>query len=90
MFRSLFLAHPAHCGESYFTHARFALGAAWTLFGAAFAAFVHALVPALFETTASRTVIRLYPTMAHRNALARGEAGQDAASEAAPHMTPAE
>lgn len=84
MIRSLFLAHPANCGESYFHHARFALGAAWTLFGAAAAAFVHALIPALFETTASRTVIRLYPTMARRNALTTGAAAQDAAPEVAP------
>lgn len=68
MLKSLFLSHPAACGESYFKHARFALGASATLFGAAFAALIHALVPALFKTTASRTVIRLYPTMAHRNA----------------------
>lgn len=67
MLKSLFLSHPAACGESYFKHARFALGASATLFGAAFAALIHALVPALFKTTASRTVIRLYPVMSHRN-----------------------
>ena len=44
------------------------------LFGAAFAALVHAVAPALFKTTASRTVIRLYPVMAARNAQARDEA----------------
>lgn len=67
MLKSLFLSHPAACGESYFRHARFALGASATLFGAAFAALIHALIPALFETTASRTVIRLYPVMTQRN-----------------------
>ncbi len=67
MLKSLFLSHPAECGESYSKHARFAFGAFMTLFGAAFAALIHALIPALFETTASRTVIRLYPVMAKRN-----------------------
>ncbi len=41
-----------------------------TLFGAAFAALAHAIVPATFKTTASRTVIRLYPVMAGRSAQA--------------------
>jgi hypothetical protein len=68
MLRSLFLAHPRQCGESYATHARFALGVSGALFKAAFAALVHAAVPALFERTASRTVLRLSPVMASRQA----------------------
>jgi hypothetical protein len=67
MFKAVFLSHPRRCGETYFEHARFALGMAFTLFGAALAALIHALIPALHETTASRTVIRLYPVMSRRN-----------------------
>ena len=66
MLKRLFLAHPSHCGETYVQHGRFALRTSMTLFGAAFAALIHAVVPAAFKTTASRTVIRLYPIMAHR------------------------
>ncbi|MCV0416501.1 MAG: DUF6356 family protein [Brevundimonas sp.] len=74
MLKSFFLSHPRACGESYAAHARVALGVSATLFGAAFAALVHAVAPPLFKTTASRTVIRLYPVMAARNAQARDEA----------------
>lgn len=68
MLKRLFLAHPSQCGESYVQHGRFALGVSMTLFGAAFAALAHAIVPGTFRTTASRTVIRLYPVMARRSA----------------------
>ncbi len=70
MLKRLFLAHPSQCGESYAEHGRFAFGVSMTLFGAAFAALAHAVVPATFKTTASRTVIRLYPVMAGRSAQA--------------------
>lgn len=66
MLRRLFTAHPATCGETYGQHARFAFGVSLQLFGAAAAAMIHALVPAFFETTASRTVKRLYPRMVNR------------------------
>lgn len=59
-FFSSFRDHPASVGESYFGHMKFALGFAGTLFAAAMCALVHALVPPLFETTASRMVARLY------------------------------
>ena len=68
MLKRLFLAHPSQCGESYAEHGRFAFGVSMTLFGAAFAALAHAIVPAVHKTTASRTVIRLYPIMANRSA----------------------
>lgn len=67
MINRLFLSHPSQCGETYAEHGRFAFGVSMTLFGAAFAALAHALVPALCKTTASRTVIRLYPVMSGRN-----------------------
>lgn len=46
--------------EGYFEHARFALGFSLLLTVAAFAALVHALIPAVFEKTASTLVRRLY------------------------------
>ena len=55
-----FTAHPASVDETYGEHFRFALGFAGTLFLAAGAALIHALLPFLFEKTASRIVTRLY------------------------------
>lgn len=59
-FISAFRDHPASVGETYFGHMRFAAWFAGTLFAAAFCALVHALIPPLFETTASRMVANLY------------------------------
>ncbi len=56
----LFTTHPASVGESYLEHAAFAGRFSLALFAAAFAALVHALLPFVFEKTASRTVARLY------------------------------
>lgn len=56
----LFIDHPATVGESYFGHMAFALWFASRLFLAAGAAVVHAFLPFLFETTASRIVAQLY------------------------------
>lgn len=55
-----FTAHPASVDETYGEHFRFALGFAGALFLAAGAALIHALLPFLFEKTASRIVARLY------------------------------
>jgi hypothetical protein len=66
MFYALFTDHPGIRGESYFQHQRAAFSYAAALLMAALAAFVHGLVPCLFETTASRTVGRLYASMAAR------------------------
>lgn len=49
----LFTDHPATVGESYREHFAVALGISRGLAGAAAAAFVHALVPHLHQTTAS-------------------------------------
>ena len=56
---NLFTAHPSSVGETYPRHCRFALrfGARMTLGG--LAAMVHALLPFLFVTTASRTLDEL-------------------------------
>lgn len=56
----LFTDHPATVGESYFGHMAFAAWFASRLMLAAGAALVHAFLPFLFETTASRIVRELY------------------------------
>lgn len=56
----LFTDHPHSVDETYFEHMRFAGGFAGTLLLAAGAALVHALLPFLFEKTASKMVAKLY------------------------------
>jgi hypothetical protein len=56
----MFNDHPASVGETYFGHMAFAAWFSSRLFMAAFAAIVHAILPFLFETTASRIVRELY------------------------------
>ena len=68
----VFTEHPASVGESWAEHARLALSTSGLLAGAALAAAVHAVVPALFETTASRTIDRVH-------ALVHGPRGAGAA-----------
>ncbi|MCY4334980.1 MAG: DUF6356 family protein [Litoreibacter sp.] len=58
--------HPASVGETYFGHMRFALRFSGKLFVAACAALVHAIIPPLCETTASRAVKELYQMCHHR------------------------
>ncbi|MYJ70229.1 MAG: hypothetical protein F4092_00355 [Rhodospirillaceae bacterium] len=53
---SAFRDHPASVGETYPEHMGFAMRFGARLFCAGAAAFVHALIPALFESTASDTV----------------------------------
>ncbi|WP_439155465.1 DUF6356 family protein [Yoonia sp.] len=57
---ALFLDHPATVNETYLGHMRFAFGFSFWLAVAAVAALVHAIVPALCETTASRILMRLH------------------------------
>ncbi len=65
-FIGAFTEHPASVGESYFQHMGFAAKFAATLFAAGFAALVHAVIPPLFETTASRLIRQLYQRMENR------------------------
>jgi len=57
---NFFTAHPASVGETWGGHARFALRCAGLMARGALAATVHAIIPALFQTTASRTMDRLW------------------------------
>jgi uncharacterized protein DUF6356 len=52
----IFRAHPRKVGEGYLEHMAFAARFAGRMLAAGAAALVHALVPCLFETTASRMV----------------------------------
>ena len=67
-FLASFTAHPASVGESYFGHMRFASRFAARLFAIAGAALVHAVIPALFETTASDQIKAMADEMAARKA----------------------
>lgn len=62
----LFTAHPASVGESYWQHMGFALRFAGLLFAAAFCALTHAILPFLFEKTASNIIKRLHHRLTHR------------------------
>ncbi|MBB2973587.1 DUF6356 family protein [Mesorhizobium sp. RMAD-H1] len=56
----LFTDHPASVDETYFEHMAFAAGFSVKLFAAAFAAMIHAVLPFLFEKTASGIIRTLY------------------------------
>ena len=68
MWDDLFLAHLRTVNESYFEHARFAGKFAATLFLAALRALVHAVLPAIFDKTASKVVAKLYAQTSGRGA----------------------
>lgn len=67
-FFAKFRSHPASVGETYFGHMAFALRFAVLLLSAGGAALIHALVPPLFETTASRIVRALAAEISGRSA----------------------
>lgn len=56
----LFTDHPQSVDETYFQHMAFAAKFSIKLFAAAFAALIHAILPFLFEKTASTIVRGLY------------------------------
>ena len=60
MIQRLFLTHPRSVDETYAELAVFAGGFALRLFLAGGAALVHALIPGLFEKTASRMIAGMY------------------------------
>lgn len=61
-----FLEHPRSVGESYFQHGWTALRISGTMLWGGVAAAVHAFVPSLFPTTASRAAAHVSETMARR------------------------
>jgi hypothetical protein len=80
--RQLFMEHPRSVGESYLEHQRRALNFGTALLVAGVACLLHALVPALFPTTGSRTVSRLHDRMViHRTPVLRAMPARLPASE---------
>ena len=67
-FFSAFTAHPASVDETYFQHLRFAARFSGRLALAAGAAMIHAVLPFLFEKTASRIVAELHSRTHNRGA----------------------
>jgi len=63
MIRRLFLEHPRSVGETYRQHCAAALSFSLPLLGAGLACAVHAFLPLLFKSTASRAVARLNSRM---------------------------
>lgn len=61
-----FLRHPHSVGETYGEHAVTASGFGLTLIATGLACMVHALLPFLFEKTASACVMRLHARMSQR------------------------
>ena len=66
----LFLAHPRTVGESYGEHSLFALRIASRLLLAGTAALIHAVVPCLCQTTASRIILAMNADIVARRAKA--------------------
>jgi len=68
MIKRVFLDHPASVDETFGEHFLFALKFSGALFLAAFAALLHAFVPAACEKTASKKVAALYARTHNRGA----------------------
>ncbi|HYE50209.1 MAG TPA: DUF6356 family protein [Azospirillaceae bacterium] len=81
MIRRLFNDHPASVGESYGEHMAAAGGFGLRLVLAGLACLVHAVLPFLFERTASDAVRALYRHMAARAAARSGAASVPASPE---------
>jgi hypothetical protein len=71
----LFTAHPDSVDETYFGHMAFAAWFASRLFAAGLAALIHAFLPFLFETTASRIIRELYERTHKRGGQANVQVG---------------
>jgi hypothetical protein len=64
----LFTDHPRSVGESYLDHLRFACTFGTRMLAGGAACFVHGMLPFLFTTTGSRTVLALYERMGRQRA----------------------
>lgn len=68
MISRIFLDHPAKVDETFFEHMAFAGKFSGKLFLAGGAALVHAIIPCLFEKTASKIIAELYAKTHNRGA----------------------
>lgn len=60
MISRIFIEHPKSVDETYLEHMAFAGKFSLRLFAAAGAALVHAIIPCMFEKTASKIIADLY------------------------------
>ncbi|MEM9320823.1 MAG: DUF6356 family protein [Pseudomonadota bacterium] len=73
MIARIFLTHPQSVDESYGEHAAFAGRFAAQLALATGAAAIHAVIPCLFEKTASRIVAELYTRTHNRGGVGKAD-----------------
>jgi hypothetical protein len=66
--KTLFTEHPDAVGETYTEHFGVAMGYSLRLLRASGAAFMHALLPFTFKTTASTAIKAMYADMTRRGA----------------------
>ena len=66
MFARIFLQHPRSLDENFYQHMKCALRFAFALFVAGSAVLVHALIPCLFQKTASNIITKLHERLATR------------------------
>lgn len=66
-FTRIFIDHPQSVDETYFEHMRFAGWFAARLLVAGSAALIHAVIPCLFEKTASRMIYKMYARLMSRS-----------------------
>ena len=65
--KNLFTCHPESVNETYLEHMQFAGGAGFRMVGAGVAALVHAVLPFVFEKTASRLMAPIAHKLVARN-----------------------
>ena len=70
--RNPFTAHPSSVGESYIQHGFFACRYGAKMTAGGIAAFVHGILPFLFQTTGSRITRELNATLEESAARAAG------------------
>ncbi|MFN3144319.1 MAG: DUF6356 family protein [Paracoccaceae bacterium] len=66
-FQRIFVNHPQSVDETYFEHMRFAGWFASRLLLAGGAALVHAVIPCLFEKTASSMIREMHARISTRS-----------------------
>ncbi|MEM0989675.1 MAG: DUF6356 family protein [Pseudomonadota bacterium] len=66
-FTQVFVDHPRSVDESYLQHMRFAGWFASRLLLAGGAALVHAIIPCLFEKTASQMICQMHSRLSNRH-----------------------
>ncbi len=66
-FQRIFVDHPQSVDETYFEHMRFAGWFASRLLLAGGAALVHAIIPCLFEKTASGMIREMHTRISTRS-----------------------